>query len=212
MTSFDIKEKIRPYIPSALLKQKTLLFQLLKWHMQGKPMPPPPFIKRKVIKKYSKLFSLKIFVETGTYFGDTTMSMKDLFETIYSIELDTTLFKRACDKFIQYPYIHILHGDSAEILPTILSNISQPTMFWLDGHYSGGVTAKGSLHTPILKELESILHHPIKNHVILIDDARCFVGKDDYPTLSTLQSIVSRERPELLFQMDNDIIRILPQK
>jgi hypothetical protein len=94
----------------------------------------------------------------------------------------------------------------------ILSSINEPILFWLDGHYSGGETAKGEANTPILKELEFILRHPIKNHVILIDDARCFIGENDYPTLRELAVFVSGINNELNFTVENDIIRITPEK
>jgi hypothetical protein len=81
-------------------------------------------------------------------------------------------------------------------------------LFWLDGHYSGGITAKGPLDTPIVKELDSILNHSVTGHVILIDDARCFVGENDYPTIDELREILHTERPRWVFEVKDDIIRI----
>ena len=82
-----------------------------------------------------------------------------------------------------------MHGDSGEILPELLNNINEPILFWLDGHYSAGNTSKGSLNTPIIKELVTIFQHPIKQHIILIDDARLFNGADDYPTSVEVSTI-----------------------
>lgn len=48
---------------------------------------------------------------------------------------------------------------------------------WLDAHYSGGTTAKGKKSSPLKDELEIIKKHPIKNHIILIDDVNC-MGKN----------------------------------
>ena len=107
-----------------------------------------------------------------------------------------------------YPHINILRGDSSKVLPIILSKIDKPALFWLDGHYSAGITAKGDLNTPILKELKLILNHKIKKNIILIDDARCFVGKDDYPTIAELESFVKKINPNLSFKNEDDIIRI----
>ena len=126
------------------------------------------------------------------------------------MEIDRLLFKKARDRFANYQHIQILQGDSSKILPLILEKLNATTLFWLDGHYSGGDSSKGDQNTPILKELELILNHRIKNHIILIDDARCFTGKDDYPTLIKVQSFLKKIRPELIFQIRDDIIRIMP--
>lgn len=181
----------------------------IRWRIEGKPVPPPHFIKQRIIKDYAKKSAIEIFVETGTYTGSTTMSVKNIFSKIYSIELDEALFNKARAKFAIYPHIHIFQGDSSKVLPSVLSTIEKPALFWLDGHYSEGITAKGDLNTPILKELELILNHKIKYHVILIDDARCFVGKDDYPTILELESFIKTINPKLSFSVRNDIIRII---
>ena len=89
-----------------------------------------------------------------------------------------------------------------------MGKINERAIFWLDGHYSDGITAKGDLNTPILKELEAILSHNIKDHIILIDDARCFVGKDDYPTIEQLKNFVYKRNNNLKFEIEYDIIRI----
>ena len=96
------------------------------------------------------------------------------------------------------------------MLPKILSNLRDRCIFWLDAHYSGGVTAKGDLDTPIIKEIEIILEHPIRDHIILIDDAQYFVGRNDYPKLEELEKYVLGKRPDLAFNVDGGIIRITP--
>ena len=101
-----------------------------------------------------------------------------------------------------------MQGDSSKVLPELLDKIKKPCLFWLDGHYSGGITGKGDLNTPILNELKSIFSHQIKDHVILIDDARCFTGEEDYPTIKALKEFVIKNRPDWVFEVRNDIIRI----
>ncbi len=181
----------------------------IKWRVKNKPIPAPHFIKQRIIKSYARKFSIKIFIETGTYLGDTIMSLRNNFDKIYSIELDKILFENAKNKFSKYHHIHIFQGDSSDILPDILLKINQPALFWLDGHYSGGITSKGNLNTPVIKEIELILSHKIKNHVILIDDARLFIGKEDYPTLIEFEAFIKKIDLKLDFQVHNDIIRII---
>lgn len=72
----------------------------------------------------------------------------------------------------------------------VIKNINSSITFWLDGHYSGYDTAQGDENNPILKELEQIKKHHIKNHTILIDDIRLCGGFwfDDI----TLEQIISK--------------------
>ena len=107
-----------------------------------------------------------------------------------------------------FSHIRVHHGDSEVALPRILDELNEPCLFWLDAHYSGGFTGKGRLETPIINELNAIFEHHIKTHVVLIDDARCFNGEHDYPTLKQLQGFVLDRWPNVEFAVDADIIRI----
>ena len=179
-----------------------------KRRKMSKIQPPPERIKHEVVKTYAKNFLISIFVETGTYEGEMVNAIRKIFETIYSIELDYELYNSAKEKFSKYNQISIIQGDSSKILPLILSKIDQPCLFWLDAHYSGGFTSKGEIETPILTELSHILNNSKFDHVILIDDARCFIGLNDYPTLKELKKLISKKRPNYSFIVKEDIIRI----
>jgi len=178
------------------------------WVEKGKPIPPPHLIKQETVKKYAHKFSTDILIETGTYLGEMVFAMKDVFSQIYSIELDSDLYMKAKERFANASNIHIIQGDSSKVLPDLLTSIKQPCLFWLDGHYSGGITAKSDLDTPILEELKHIFAHTVIDHVILIDDARFFTGQEDYPTIEYLREFVAKERPNWVFEVREDIIRI----
>jgi len=183
--------------------------QILKeWHKNGQPSPPPHSFKISVVKQYASRFKSQVLIETGTYLGETIEACKRNFQKLISIELDQKLYENAVHKFKNEPNISIYQGDSGDVLENVLVNITQPCLFWLDGHYSEGFTAKGKLNTPIINELKHIFHHPNKNHVILIDDARCFTGEDDYPDIASLKAIINKYDPDLQFSVANDIIRI----
>ena len=181
---------------------------LRNWRSNGKPVPPPHIYKGLVIKKYANDYRIAVFIETGTYLGETVDFVKRLFRKIFSIELDLKLYQAAKERFAREKNIAIRQGDSGEVIESILSNISEPCIFWLDGHYSEGFTAKGKLNTPILAELGHIFAHSNQDHVILIDDARCFDGLNDYPTLDVLKQFVVNKRPNFQFYVEDDIIRI----
>jgi len=181
-----------------------------EWEKKGRPVPPPHLVKQKTVKEYAAKFSTGVFVETGTYLGDMVSAMKDSFHRIVSIELDVNLYRRAKRRFEGSDNILILQGDSSEELPRLLANIGEPCLFWLDGHYChypGGKTAKGALETPIMEELKCILGHSVAGHIILIDDARLFLGDNDYPTLEEVQCLVQERRPDWVFEVQDDIIR-----
>ncbi len=182
-----------------------------QWKEKGCPLPPPDVVKHGILSKYAKQFGADILVETGTFLGDTTFAMKDLFKKIYTIELDQKLFQRATKRFSAYAHIQTVQGDSAATLPTVLKSIPRNAtcLFWLDGHYSGGVTSKGKQNTPIQEEIRAIYQHS-ERHVLLVDDARLFVGKDGYPTLSALRQEITQSHPNVQIEEKDDVIRITP--
>ncbi|MFC1878378.1 hypothetical protein ACFLZW_00555 [Chloroflexota bacterium] len=185
--------------------------KIREWESKGCPPPPPHNIKLKILKEYADKFGLQVFVETGTAYGDMTDAMNGSFDQIYSIELASELFQIAKQRFKNAKHINIIQGDSGVELNKIMKEISIPTLFWLDAHYSSGVTARGEKDTPIYEELEHILAQKGLGHVILIDDARCF-GKDPaYPTIDELINFVLSINDKLDINVELDGIRITPQ-
>ena len=63
------------------------------------------------------------------------------------------------------------------------------------------------IHTPIIQELDAIFTLS-PNSVVLIDDARCFIGKDGYPTLPQLREYVVQKMPHWVFEVKGDVVRI----
>ncbi len=194
----------------SFLRKKAQKRKLKEWENNGRPNPPPHIIKQKVLKKYAEQYDLKIFVETGTYLGDMVEAMKNCFDTIYSIELSQEFFQKAKVRFKSDKHIKIIQGDSGIELENIMTNINQPALFWLDGHYSAGVTAKGQSDTPIYKELEHILGAQDGAHVILIDDARCFGTDPEYPTVTELKEFIYSKREDYKITVCDDSFRIEP--
>ena len=170
-----------------------------------------PQYKISQIIKYGKLYNCKILVETGTLFGDTPYACRRYFDKIYTIELSHDLYLKAVERFKPYNNVVCLEGDSTYVLKDLINSLNERTIFWLDGHYSGGITAKGEKETPIFEELKTIFNHNIKDHIILIDDARCFENPEywnDYPTIKELEYYVRGYFPKCDFKLKNDIIRI----
>jgi hypothetical protein len=182
----------------------------IDWLRQGKPVPPPQLVKQRCVLQYGRRFNLRVLVETGTFRGDMVRALRSAFREIYTIELGQELYAEAQRVFAPFPHIHVLPGDSTKVLRDVLSRIEEPCLFWLDAHYSGKGTAWADHETPVWGELDCIFSHAVKGHVILIDDARCFDGKNDYPPLAEIKAYVNERRPDQMCEVHNDIIRIYP--
>ncbi len=149
--------------------------------------------KGDVLIGLAKKHDLHYFFETGTYAGEMIkyVNARHDWTRITSVELSPRLADRAMSLFIGVNNVLIWQGDSVDILKAKVPN-SAPTLFWLDAHACGGVTARGKKITPILEELEIVVNET--DHVIVIDDL------DNLPkwgvTLEALQKfILARKRP-----------------
>lgn len=180
------------------------------WIRSGCPSPAPNVVKMAVVRHHVEACGAKYFVETGTFLGSMVEHIAETGVKCFTIEIDDVIYKRAVDMLKGRKNIQCLKGDSAVVLPEVLESIDEPAVFWLDGHYSGGFTGKAEIDTPVSEELQMIIEHKIKNHVILIDDARDFNGQDGYPLLSTLLSHFDN-RPDYRAEVSADIIRIVPR-
>lgn len=176
------------------------------WLLRGRLNPCPPHKKRSIVESEVRRHGVTIFVETGTYRGDTLARVAPLVERAVSIELDSTLAELAKERFRRRPNVEIRTGDSATELAHVVASLDRPALFWLDGHYSGGLTADSG-SSPILAEIDVILDSP-HDHVVLIDDMRLFDGTDGYPTLHTVRAAVEARRPDWVFDVTADIARL----
>jgi hypothetical protein len=163
----------------------------------------PHLLKQRMIAEFASRFNLQTLVETGTNYAHMLYVNKDKFREIYSIELDENRAQSARRKFASRPNIHVLQGDSAKVLPPLLPSLKESCLFWLDGH-------DFDLATPVKEELEAIYKHPIRGHVLLIDDARWFDGRTQYPTLEQLREKTAHEYRGHTVEVKDDIIRIYP--
>lgn len=184
---------------------------MLRWRSNSS-LPPPHPVKQRAVLSYAYVYGIRTFVETGTYLGQMVASVKDEFATIASIELSRELTAYNRQQFKGYNHISILEGDSSSALPTLLAALTEPCLFWLDAHYSAGITAMGDSSTPVMEELRAILSNSVREHIVLIDDARCFTGENGYPVLDEIRLEVETSRPDLSLSVSDDIVRIVPRQ
>lgn len=182
--------------------------EIRDWERRMFSAPSPSHIKRSVLRRNGNPYS--IWVETGTFQGDTTQYLADTAKFVHSIEPEPTLFKLATERFKSTPNVQLHFGLSEKVLPELLQNLTGDVNFWLDGHYSGGITHKGPIETPIVQELETIERHrerfaPL---TVMIDDIRCFQPHvPEYSSYPDLEFIVSwARRNNLKWHIEQDIL------
>ena len=206
----DVRYKIRQFnIVKPVLKfvrYAKYCIHYIQWLKQGKQGSSPYIKKWAVIKNLAKENNLRTFVETGSHYGETTAAVAKDFERVITVELCDDLYTQVKKRFSGDAHVSVLRGDSAKVLPEVLRTVNEPSLFWLDSHYTGGITARGEKETPIKEELESILSHKVKGHTILIGDARCFTGANDYPTIEELREMIQETNYTL--SVEGDVVKI----
>ena len=145
-----------------------------KWGRNGFAMPAPSQVKWSVLERYGH--PTGIWVESGTFLGDTARHLATTAAHVYTIEPSPALAIRARERFAEVPNVTVVEGLSEECLVAVLELVDGPLSLWLDGHYSEGVTFQGPRDTPIREELAALSPHleRLGQVTVLIDDARCF--------------------------------------
>jgi len=179
------------------------------WKLRGKPVRSPHLLKQRTVREYGQRYGLRILIETGTYYGEMISAVRNSFDRIYSVEFDPALAQRAVPIFERDHRIQILEGDSEQVLPALLKLLAQPALFWLDAGYYGWAGQEFDRHR-LAVELESILRHAVKGHVILLDDAHGLDGKNGALTVPELKSRIETEFPGHKVELEYDILRITP--
>jgi hypothetical protein len=136
----------------------------------------------KLVQLLQKELSLTTFVETGTFEGDTILSVSPLFLKCMTVELSEEYFQKAKTRFAPLTNVMIEHADSASFLGKNQGALANEKVFyWLDAHWCVADKTAGELsQCPLLKELEAIKSlHP--SSVILIDDARLYLCPPPQP-------------------------------
>jgi hypothetical protein len=193
-----------------LIKLTRDYLKYFEWILQGKSIPINHVVKRKQVLKIAKRYNCEIFVETGTFYGQMVEAVRKSFSSVLSVELSETLYKYNKKKFLNCSNVQLFWGDSQVCMGEMLSRVSGRTIFWLDGHYSGPGTARGTIDCPLLAELNAICKHNRNDHCILIDDARFFNGSNGYPNFVEVKRNLLEINPDYQIFINNDCIIALP--
>ena len=94
------------------------LRSLKNWYKRNFRAPSPSFIKLKILN--SENMDNCLWIETGTYYGETTYFLSKFAKKVISIEADKRLYNLASIKFKLFNNVEIFFSKSQEILETIL--------------------------------------------------------------------------------------------
>ncbi|MBM4112889.1 MAG: hypothetical protein FJ253_05865 [Phycisphaerae bacterium] len=165
----------------------------------------------------ARLNRTSIFVETGTYKGDTTRWAAKHFEAVHTIERAANLYDLCSAELRAIKGVTPHLGDSRRVLPGIVRDLGDRTaVVWLDGHWSGAETAGAEDECPLLDELACLSNRA--NDIILIDDARMFLcappaphNASQWPTLAEIVNALQDSGRRHLVQVVDDVIFIVPR-
>jgi len=136
---------------------------------------------------------------------------------VVTIEVSEELARAAAASLADRPGVEVRHGTSRDVLPKVVDP-SEPALYWLDGHWSGGITGGKDDECPVLAELEGIATgHP--DDVILIDDARLFLAPPpaphdpaQWPDVGQLVEAIAAAKPGHRVVVAHDIVVAVPDR
>ena len=168
---------------------------LKNWKIRNFLPPSPDSIKHQVL--INNNYSDSLWIETGTYYGETTKLLSKISKKTISIEADKELFETSKKKLKNLKNVELFNGKSEDLLDKLISeNFDFKNIcIYLDAHlcqdHLKNIQTFGSEDnaTPILKELEIIKKYygKFEKFNVLIDDIRLFYGNfQNYPDKNIL--------------------------
>lgn len=163
------------------------LYRLARFDVRN----PHSYSKVRQIKALANRTSSRVFLEAGTFVGNTAMRCSGDFEKVVTIELDPILHQQAKTYLSRRSNVLCLEGDALKLLPSVLEKTDiRDALVFLDGHFSGGATAHGELAEPACEEITVLAKYRDKINAVIIDDFRCFGRDEGWPKRSRLLATI----------------------
>lgn len=168
---------------------------------------PPAIAKQSHLLNMLRSRGHSIFVEAGTYMGETTAFFAQRVEQVFSVELHDGLFAAAERRFAKQPNVTLVHGDSLVEVPKIVASCQTPPLVFLDGHFSGAGTAEGMEMEPAESTLRQLSGVTPPGTTIVIDDLRLFgSGLAGFPQLDAISTAARDAFPRAVIRAGLDSI------
>jgi hypothetical protein len=132
-----------------------------------------------------------------------------MFSSVITVELSDHYFANARKELAELSNVVVEHGSSPALLRTLAP---EPTLYWLDAHWSGLDTAGAENPCPVLDEITAIPSDPAD--CLLIDDARLFATTkepEQWPTLVAVIDALREARPTAHVTVIHDLILCVPE-
>lgn len=172
-------------------------------------------IPGEIVLRFKNGGGINNFVETGTYKGGTSFWAAQHFAKIFTIEIDPEISKSTASHADCPRNIDFFVGNSKDVLPSIVPLLVGRSLFWLDGHWCNVSEIGKEEECPILDEINAI--GSLKDAVILIDDARCFLGplppphdETQWPRIDTIFQCLQQNFPDHRVTIVDDVIFCIP--
>jgi hypothetical protein len=172
----------------------------------------------RLVNTLKSVLPLNVFIETGTFKGDTAAAVESFFDKVVTIELSQALAADAVKRFNESTKVQVLQGDSAVKLRELRPDLEGVSaLYWLDAHWCVANDTAGELsQCPLMNELKAIGHLNDKS-VILIDDARLFLAPplspheiSQWPRFHQIIMFLMTMSPDHELMIVNDVIVFFP--
>jgi len=182
---------------------------------QAEPRNPHSYMKYLALRGLARRTGARCLIETGTFRGVTSARCARIFARVVTIELDAALARDAEQRLARHANVTVLQGDAAVLLPAAFERHGcGDAVVFLDGHFSGGITAKGPVVEPALAELEILARYADRICGIVIDDFRLFGVEPGFPKKAELTNAAESLFPFPAFALgihfDQMVIERLP--
>ncbi|MDA8404974.1 MAG: hypothetical protein M0Z56_12395 [Desulfobacteraceae bacterium] len=162
----------------------------------------------------------EVFVETGTFEGESIDRVKPYFNRFYSVELSEHYWGLSKKRFEDDPMVIIKNGHAPVFLKELMPELKgKSVLFWLDSHWcDANATGGAASQCALLEELKAI-DALNGDSVVLIDDARLFLCSPgiphDYtqwPDLNAIIGTLHEKSNAHELMVINDVIMYFPRR
>jgi hypothetical protein len=166
-----------------------------------------------------KVLPLPIFVETGTFKGDTVNALLPYFDRFITAELSEPLWKEVTKRFADEKKVEPYLGNSSDIIAKFSPALKDSSvLYWLDAHWCVADDTSGEKsQCPLLEEIHAIGQLNDQS-VILIDDARLFLAAppapheiSQWPSIDSIITALKQTSSQHELSVVNDVIIFYPK-
>jgi hypothetical protein len=179
-------------------------------------------VPEKLVKDIHFISGIAVAVETGTYLGQSTAILASIFNRVWTIESVPEHVEQARVALAAagvLPYVEVVLGESEIVLREVISQIHEPSLFWLDSHWFERIESNARIQCPLLAELSIIKSwfHASRSW-LLIDDVSLFrqlpklpdYRPKEWPTVDEITDLITDAFPGHTSTEIEDVLIVAP--